>query len=228
MKKIVPFVIILAVLGIALGTFWYLRRAANKPTTAVAGVVASPEASPSGPAEPGAEPAHTHGPADAKVTIEEFGDFQCPPCGRFHPILKQIENEFGNRVQVIFREFPLVPAHEHALAAARAAEAAGLQGRFWEMHDMLYDNQQAWHELFDVRPAFEAYAKKIGLDLARFQKDISSDAVEQRIFQDGKRAHSLNVTGTPTVFLNGRELNFEIVMAPDKFRSAIEAELKGK
>ena len=79
---------------------------------------------------PGAEPAHVLGPANAPVRIEEFGDFECPPCGIFHPILQQMEQEFGDKLQVTFREFPLVPTHQHALAAASAAEAAGLQNKF--------------------------------------------------------------------------------------------------
>ncbi|MFN2492614.1 MAG: DsbA family protein, partial [Pyrinomonadaceae bacterium] len=86
-----------------------------------------------------------------------------------------------------------VPTHAHALAAARAAEAAGLQGKFWEMHDMLYQNQAAWHEAFDVRPIFEGYAKQIGLNLEQFKRDINNPIVEQRIFMDGKRAHALGV-----------------------------------
>ena len=139
-----------------------------------------------------------------------------------HPVLKTMEKEFLPRIRVIFREFPLVPTHPHALNAARAAEAAGLQGKFWEMHDLLYENQKLWHEDFDARPTFEVYAKRLGLDLERFKRDVSSQVVEQRIFLDGKRAHELGVKGTPTVFLNGRELPFES-LAPEKLRAQINA-----
>lgn len=138
-----------------------------------------------------------------------------------------MEKEFGARLRVVFREFPLVPTHPHALAAARSAEAAGLQGKFWEMHDLLFENQKAWHKEVDARPTFEGYAKKLGLDLERFRRDISSQVVEQRIFQDGKRAHALGVKGTPTVFLNGREVPFES-LAPEKLRVLINVELTGK
>lgn len=142
-----------------------------------------------------------------------------------HPILKSLETEFGPaKLRIIFREFPLVPTHAHALAAARAAEAAGLQGKFWEMHDMIYEHQKDWHEAFDVRPIFEGYAIKIGLDVEQFRRDISSEIVERRIFLDGKRAHSLGVNGTPTVFLNGREVPFES-LAPDKLKALIVKEL---
>jgi protein-disulfide isomerase len=127
-------------------------------------------------------------------------------------------------VRIIFREFPLVPAHQHALAAARAAEAAGLQGKFWQMHGMIYENQKVWHVAFDVRPIFEGYARQLGLNVERFKTDISGPVVERRIFLDGKRAHALGVSGTPTVFLNGRELPYESLPA-DRMRLLIDAEL---
>jgi len=204
---------------------WYFKRStAETPATTAASSTSSPAQMPDSP-DAGADPPHALGPADARVTLEEFGDFECPPCGLLHPILKTLEGEFGPRIRIIFREFPLVPNHQHALAAARAAEAAGLQGKFWEMHDLIYENQKTWHEAFDVRPIFEGYATKIGLDFERFKRDISSDVVQQRIFLDGKRAHSLGVKGTPTVFLNGREVPFESLMVPDKLREIINTEL---
>lgn len=225
MKRILPFVIIAAALGAVLLFFFYLQRPQSRPATAPPAASASPAATrPSAP-EPGAEPAHAAGNANAPVTLEEFGDFECPPCGMLHPILKSMETEFGPaKLRVIFREFPLVPTHVHALAAARAAEAAGLQGRFWEMHDMIYEHQKDWHESFDVRPIFEGYAKTIGLDVEQFKRDITSEIVERRIFLDGKRAHSLGVQGTPTVFLNGRELPFQS-LAPEKLKELINSEL---
>jgi protein-disulfide isomerase len=228
MKRFLPLILILVVLVIALGAFWYLTGARTDSTASstVPGRTAqpSPAASPVRPGVPGAEPPHALGPADAPATLEEFGDFECPPCGLVHPVLKTMEREFGQRLRVIFREFPLVPTHAHALNAARAAEAAGLQGKFWQMHDLIYENQKTWHESFDARPIFEGYATKIGLDLARYQRDLDSDVVEQRIFLDGKRANSLDVKGTPTVFLNGREVPFES-LAPEKLRVLIASEI---
>jgi protein-disulfide isomerase len=227
MKRILPFVIIALVLGAGLFTARYLQRASSENPKPVLTPSASPVATRStgNPGEPGAEPAHALGDAKAPVTLEEFGDFECPPCGVLHPILKGIETEYGPaKVRIIFREFPLVPNHVHALAAARAAEAAGLQGRFWEMHDMIYEHQKEWHEAFDVRPIFEGYAKNIGLDLKQFAGDINSEIVERRIFLDGKRAHSLGVQGTPTVFLNGNEVPFES-LPPEKLKPLIDKEL---
>ncbi|HKZ79438.1 MAG TPA: thioredoxin domain-containing protein [Pyrinomonadaceae bacterium] len=227
MKRVLPIVIILVALAVALGAAWYLKQNATRSTAPVAnGPVAPVPAGKPAPTvvEPGAQPPHAIGVAGAPVTLEEFGDFECPPCGRLHPELKQIEHEYGQRVRIIFRELPLVPTHAHALAAARNAEAAGLQGKFWEMHDLLYENQKTWHAAFDVRPIFEGYATRIGLDLERFKRDLGSEMVERRIFLDGKRAHSLGVESTPTVFLNGRELSFES-LALDKLRGQIDAEL---
>jgi protein-disulfide isomerase len=228
MKRILPFVIIAFVLGAGLLTARYLQRASSEnatplPTPGIPS--ASPVATAMSPAEPGAEPAHALGDPKAPVTLEEFGDFECPPCGVLHPILKGLEAEYGpTKVRIIFREFPLVPNHVHALAAARAAEAAGLQGRFWEMHDLIYEHQKDWHEAFDVRPIFEGYAKTIGLDVTQFARDNTSEIVERRIFLDGKRGHSLGVQGTPTVFLNGKEVPFES-LAPDKLKALINSEL---
>lgn len=237
MKRILPFVLIALVLGAGLLTVRYLQRPASESSaTPSRAAGASPAASSSSSApstssdaatqkEPGAQPPHAHGNSNAPVTLEEFGDFECPPCGALHPILKQLEAELGpTKIRLIFREFPLVPAHAHALAAARSAEAAALQGKFWEMHDLIYDHQKEWHESFDVRPIFEGYAKEIGLDLDQFRRDISSEVVERRIFLDGKRGHALGVTGTPTVFMNGREIPFES-LEPSKLKALINAEL---
>src|SRR5688572_21502863 len=146
MKRALPFVIIGAVLVAAIAVAWYLKKASVTPTPAPTPTAsASPSSAsrtPAQVAEPGAEPPHARGDATAPVTLEEFGDFQCPPCGLLHPILKELESEFGpRRLRVIFRQFPLVPAHAHALSAARASEAAGLQGKFWEMHDLIFENQ---------------------------------------------------------------------------------------
>lgn len=237
MKRILPFVLIALVLGAGLLTVRYLQRSSSEtfptPLPAAGNSTAAPSSSAALPAssdaeaqkEPGAEPPHTQGNSNAPVTLEEFGDFECPPCGMLHPILKQLEAEFGpTKIRLIFREFPLVPTHAHALAAARAAEAAGLQGKFWEMHDLIYEHQKDWHESFDVRPTFEEYAKQIGLNVEQFRRDISSEVVERRIFLDGKRAHALGVTGTPTVFMNGREIPFQS-LEPSKLKALITTEL---
>lgn len=238
MRKLLPLSIILVVLAIALGAGWYLTRPLNPPSTPTAPASASASTSPvgTGPApaptraslnvsQVGADPPHAIGPASAPVTLEEFGDFQCPPCGLLHPVLKDMEKEFGSQIRVIFREFPLAQTHQHAIAAARAAEAAGLQGKFWEMHDMLFTNQRNWKDAFDARPTFEEYAVKVGVDLQKFRRDVASKEVEQRIALDGRRGNALGVSGTPTVFMNGREVPFES-LPPERLRPLIQAELR--
>ena len=229
MKRALPFLIIAAVLAAAVVIAWNLKQSAVEAPVATPTPNASHPATPAkvAVAEPAADPPHALGDAKAPVTLEEFGDFQCPPCGLLHPVLKMMEHEFGLRLRIIFREFPLVPAHQYALAAARSAEAAGMQGKFWEMHDLLYENQKLWSNAFDVRPIFEGYATKIGLDLEKFRRDLSSETVAQRILQDGKRGHSLGVTGTPTVFMNGSEVPFES-LAPEKLRVLINKELAAR
>jgi protein-disulfide isomerase len=228
MKRILPFIIIILVLGVAVGSAYYLKRSAttvqpisaNSTSPAVNGSQ-SPSAATN---VAGAEPAHVLGPANAPGKLEEFGDFECPPCGLLHPILVEMHREFGDQLQITFREFPLVPTHQHAIAAASSAEAAGLQGKFWEMHDLIYEHQKDWHEAFDVRPIFEGYAKQIGLDIERYKRDVDGEAVAQRIFLDGKRGHALGVKGTPTVFLNGKEVPFESLPA-EKLRVLIKAQI---
>lgn len=232
MKRILPFIIILVVLGVAIGSVWYLTQPSPASPTVTQPAPAPAPGSQTTPAQqpvvnrgiPGAEPAHAIGSANAPVHLEEFGDFECPPCGIFHPILEQMHEEFGDRLRITFREFPLAN-HQHAQAAASAAEAAGIQGKFWPMHDLIYERQNAWKGQFDVRPIFEGYAKEIGLDVERYKRDLGGSLVRQRIFQDARRGQSLGVQGTPTVFINGREVPFEN-LAPDKLRQVIQKELQ--
>ena len=199
MKKALPFALIAIVLIAAVGAGWVLLRSSQQSRNSN-----NPTPDPLKAVE-GADPPHIRGNANAPVTLEEFGDFECGACGAYHPELKKIEQEFGDKLRVIFRELPLVTMHQHALLAAQAAEAAGLQGKFWEMHDKLYENQKTWTEAKDLVPVFVDYAKQIGLDADRFMKDLNGEKVAMRIFQDGKRAHSFGLKGTPSFFVNGKE-----------------------
>ena len=202
MKKLLPFAIIIIVLVGAVAAGWIVLRSARDRNTP------TPTPDPAGEVR-GAEPPHLRGNPNAPVTLEEFGDFQCPSCGTYEPELKKMKAEFGDKLKVIFRELPLLPMHEHALMAAQAAEAAGLQGKFWEMHDLLYENQAKWVEQKDLVPVFVDYAKQIGLNPDQFMKDLNGERVAQRIFQDGKRAHSFGLKGTPSFFVNGKEAKDE-------------------
>ena len=221
MKRVFPFLIIISVLAFALLIAWLLFRS---PKTTNSNIATSTGSEPTG-----AQPPHIRGNPNAPVTLEEFGDFQCPTCGLFYTELKKIEEEYGDWLRVIFRELPLVPMHQHGLEAAQAAEAAGLQSEshFWEMHDKLYENQKAWSDVKDVMPTFIDYARQIGLDIDRFSRDLSGEAVAQRIFQDGKRAHALGVTGTPSFFVNGKEYKADESFSPAGLREFIKKSMAG-
>jgi protein-disulfide isomerase len=222
-KRILPVVIIVVVLLAALGLAAVFMRSARQPTNANANTNATSSGSEAIP--PGAEPPWVRGNPNAPVMVEEFADFQCPSCGVYYPELKKIESEFGDKLRVVFRERPLVPPHEHALLAAQAAEAAGLQGHFWEMHDKLYENQTTWSTTSDLIPVFVDYAKQIGLDADRFMKDLNGETVATRIFQDGKRVHALNVNSTPTFYVNGKEAKDDN-WKPDGLREMIRQALR--
>ena len=212
MKSKSPFIIIGAVLVFALiGGVWFYRSRKPSIVLITKGGV------------PGAQPPQVIGPNTPHVTIEEFGDFQCSPCGKVHPVLKKVEEDYGSRVAIVFREFPMTQLHANALEAARAAEAAGLQGAFWQMHDFIYDTQEMWSNWRDVRSVFARQATIMGLDSKRLRSDMDSAEVQQRIAADQQRGQSIGVVGTPTFFLNGR------LIAPEELehlRELIEAALK--
>ena len=155
---------------------------------------------------PGAKPMHIRGDPRAPAVLEEFGDFQCLPCSKEFPILEILEHDYDKRLVVVFREFPLVKMHRYALDAARAAEAAGLQGKFWEMHDTLYRNRGVWTVADYVGPYLNEYATQLGLDLERFKTDMDSEEVARRIAADQDRGGSLGIDRTPVLYLNGEKV----------------------
>ena len=173
-----------------------------------------------------AESMHIRGNADAPVTLEEFGDFQCPPCGSISSFLDELVKEYDPHLRIVFRNFPL-QMHEHAREAALAAEAAGLQGRFWKMHDILYREQATWSNAENPRELFDSYAGMIGLDLDQFKKDMEGEKARARVDSDQARANSLGVQMTPTVFINDHEVA-PTAKTPQGLRAAIDAALKEK
>jgi len=172
------------------------------------------------------ESMHVRGNPDALVTVEEFGDFQCPPCGSFAGFIDGLVKEYNPRLRVVFRNFPL-KSHEHAREAALAAEAAGLQGRFWEMHDVLYREQAVWTKAPNVRELFDSYAGTIGLNVDQFRKDMESEKVKARVDSDEERGHSFGIERTPTIFINNRSLG-PSERTPEGMRAVIDAALKEK
>jgi len=140
---------------------------------------------------------HVRGNPKAPITLEEFGDFECPPCANLAPVITQIERDYGQELRVIFHHFPLM-VHAHARQAAFAAEAAGLQDRFWEMHDHLYEHQQQL-----TGEHLHAHAQSVGLDLKRFDQDLADNVYAPRVREDFMSGVRSGVNGTPTFFING-------------------------
>lgn len=176
-------------------------------------------------APPGAQPANMLGSPGAIVTIEEFADFQCPTCATVHSMMKEINGIYGSRIKSVYRSFPLTQIHKNAYDAAVAAEAAGLQGKYWAMQDQLFNNQKAWSNSADARKIFEEYAQKIGLDAAKFQNDMAGLPAKTRVDADLQRGRALGIGGTPTIYINGRQLPPE-QLTVDSLRQYINAELQ--
>jgi protein-disulfide isomerase len=146
---------------------------------------------------------HRQGPDDAPVTLVEYGDFECPYCGLAYPIVKEVQSALGDRLLFVFRHFPITTKHPHAQHAAEAAEASGAQGKFWEMHDMLYENQQALDD-----PHLVQYAEAIGLDTRRFAADLRTHKYAQRVRDDFRSGIESGVNGTPSFFINGLRYDY--------------------
>ena len=268
MRRYLPIAIIGAVLFLALGGgFLFLKWKQQQqpsetssippitettPAVSETPTVTPPEgetpAAAAKSAAPVPEPLHVRGKGNAQVTLEEYGDFQCQPCGRLYPVLKTLEQQYGDRLRVVFRHMPL-RKHEHAPLAARAAEAAGLQGHFWEMHDILFENSLRWSKGIDtvgpdaspsrrmesnlvaldieVRDVFYRYAEMLKLDVDRFKQDLDSEPVRTRVDADRLRGVALGIDRTPTVYLNGHHLAYTSLTA-EGLHAAMEATLAGK
>lgn len=142
---------------------------------------------------------HVQGSPDAPLTLLEYGDYQCPYCGAAYPIVKEVQTRLGERLRFVFRNFPITTSHPHAEHAAEAAEAAAAQGRFWEMHDHLYEHQR---HLEDAD--LHGYAEQLGLDVARFDNDLAGHAHADRVREDFMSGVRSGVNGTPTFYINGK------------------------
>jgi protein-disulfide isomerase len=141
---------------------------------------------------------HATGPDDAPITLVEYGDYECPYCGMAHPIVKRAQGELGSQLRFVFRHFPLAEIHPHARLAAQAAEAAGAQGKFWEMHDTLFEHQDAL-EVQDL----VGYAESLELDTVKFVRDLETGTYANRVRDDFRSGVKSGVNGTPTFFMNG-------------------------
>jgi len=149
---------------------------------------------------------HVRGQASNPVSIVVYADFQCPACAQEHRTMMRLWPQLRDMSHLVFRHFPLTAAHQHSWEASLYAEAAGKQGRFWEMHDLLFANQAVWSSLTSVENEFDSYALELNLDLEQLHADIESDEVIEKVRSDQRSGNSSGVRSTPTVFVNGRQL----------------------
>jgi protein-disulfide isomerase len=204
MKKHFGKIFLAAVIVLMGGSFLYANYAGTKANE---GVVLS---------------SHIKGNAAAAVTLTEYSDFQCPACGQFYPVVKALLEQYGDQIAFEYKHFPLITIHPHAMPAAKAAEAAGVQGKFFEMHDKLFENQDAWSKSATPQAFFVQYAQELGLDVDLFKQHMRSSMIEDTIKAQFNEAQDLGLTGTPSFFLNGERLEFETF---EEFMGAIETAL---
>lgn len=183
--------IVLLIAGSVGGIYWYDATRPTVPTIAPLVVV---------------EDDWIKGNKEAAVTVVEYLDFECEACGAYYPVVKRLSEEFKDEVRFVNRYFPL-PGHKNSQTAARAVEAAGKQGKYWEMYDTVFENQSSWGEKQTPTPeVFEKYAEKLGLDMTKFKTDVVSQEVKNRIERDRSAGVKLNIQSTPTFFLNGEKI----------------------
>ncbi|MBI4235382.1 thioredoxin domain-containing protein [Candidatus Peregrinibacteria bacterium] len=206
-------VITVSVLVVISGTKTNPQDQANKTTTL---------------SEPISEIDNTKGNKDAKIQIVEYSDFQCPACASYFPILRDVMKEFGNYVYFSYRNFPIRSKHLNADISAYAAEAAARQGKFWEMHDLLFENQTFWSgesgEAAQV--LFTQYANQLGLDTQKFMADMADKNIQRKVDDDLESGLNSGVQGTPSVFVDGKKLEFNLSL--DEFRVLIRQKLENQ
>lgn len=182
----------IAIIGFIGGIFWYVASRPVVSAEEILTVVADD---------------WVKGNTNASVVLIEYLDFECEACGAYYPVTKRLAEEFGDKVKFVNRYFPL-PGHKNSMTSALAAEAAGRQGKYWEMHNILFENQKEWGEKQSANPKiFEDYARQIGLDMDRYSKDIKLPELKERITRDRSAGQKLNIASTPTFFLNGEKIN---------------------
>lgn len=214
--KIKEIVIWIAVIAVLIGGLWLLVTAVNNspsPSEPIK-ITGLPEIS--------AQDFVKGATESAKVTLIEYGDFQCPACATYFPMIKQLSIEFSKDLRIVYRNFPLTNVHQNAMLAAQAAYAAGLQGKFWEMHDKLYENQNDWANT-NPNDILFGYAKDLGLDLDKFKIDLEDSKTKQFINAQADKATAIGVNSTPTFFVN--EINIQNPRSYEDFKKIIQDEL---
>lgn len=164
------------------------------------------------------------GAENAKVTLVEYSDFQCPACGQYYPVVKRLASEFPNDLKIVYRNFPLREIHKNAQIAAQAAEAAGKQGKFWDMHDMLFNTQDAWENSNDPADIFVSYAKSLSLNEEQFRNDMNSSEMRDKVNEDYDSGVKGNIQATPSFFVNDEYI--ENPNSFEEFKAIIQAKLQ--
>lgn len=160
------------------------------------------------------------GNRNASVILTEYGDYQCPGCGAYFPLVEHLVAEYKDRIAFVYRHFPLNNIHPHAVSMAIAAEAAGKQGKFWEMHKMIFENQDTWSKLNDVTDTANGYAQALGLKVDQFKTDFKSDALRTKVQNDLDEAIKIGLNSTPTFFVNG--VRIEGPRSYEDFKTVLE------
>jgi protein-disulfide isomerase len=212
-KLLKPLVIIILAVAVAAGAAVYLSRQPDQPAeTSGAPVHADIKGG-----------GHIRGPENAPLTLVEFGDYQCPSCGAYHPLVKEILSRYPQQLRLEFHHFPLVTIHPNSMLASQAVEAAGEQGKYWEMHDAVFDHQNEWAGSPNAEPVFIALASGLGLDVNKFMQALRSPQIQERILKDVERGNNAHVEAVPTFFINGDPAHLRLSM--EDFVQAIESHL---
>lgn len=216
-KRFKKFAIWAAVLVILIAAVYGLFQIANSPQTTSISSGKLPQITKEDPAT---------GNPNAKVTLVEYADFQCPACAAYHPFVKQLLIDYKNKIYFVYRYFPLTAVHQNAMISALSAYAAGQQSKFWEMHDMIFQTQNSWANSQKAREAFIDYAKKLNLDINKFTKDIDSEKAKNFINDAYNKGAAIGVNSTPTFFINGSKI--QNPRSYDEFKKLIQDEINKK
>jgi protein-disulfide isomerase len=203
------FLIIMGIIAVAfIGIFFFGSSKNDTQNTGSTGTVSN----------------HTFGNNSKNVELLVYGDFECSACGQFYPIEKQVTETYKDQIAFVFRHFPIDSIHPNARAASRAAEAAGVQGKFFEMHDLLYETQLQWvsQVTTNPQPIFESYAQQLNLDIEKFKVDYAAENTNSTINADKQEGNDKGVTGTPTYYLNGVKLNNGEISSVEAFSKKID------
>lgn len=198
-----------AFLFLAVAVFGLIKLAGTQPGSNFAGVISSSD--------------WIRGNKEAGLTLVEYSDFQCPACASYYPLVKNLESDYGEKLRTVYRHFPLRQTHSNANLAGQAAEAAGKQNKFWEMHDLIFEKQKEWADAREAQTIFENFARELSLDIEKFRNDLNSDEVKNKVETDFQSGLDSGVNATPTFFLNGKKIDNP--RSYEQFKSIIDQAL---